>query len=144
MSAQLVPLTTSPNQSLTVSLLVNGRALTLNLSLSYNSVGQFWVLNIADQNNNPLVSSVPLITGYWPAGNILAPYEYLQIGQAFLINQNGASTDWPNDSDLGNGFVLLWDDNVGSGSSAGLVNVPVVPASGDWSSYPVSALENVV
>jgi len=111
MSAQLVPLTIAPNQSFPVSLSVNGNVIILNLKLRYNSQGQFWTLDIADRLNNALISSVPLITGVWPSGNILGPFEYMQIGSAFIINANGALTDWPDDSNLGSGFVLLWDDN---------------------------------
>jgi hypothetical protein len=109
--SQIVPLTTSPNQSLAVALAVNGGSLGLNLKVSYNTQAGFWVMDVADKLGNELVSCVPLLTGVWPAGNILAPYDYLKIGSAFLINLNGAATDWPDDTNLGSSFSLLWDDN---------------------------------
>lgn len=109
--SQIVQLSTAPNQSLQVALNVNGTSLTLNLRLYYNTQGRFWVMDISDQQGNPLVRSVPLITGYWPAANILGPYDYLKIGSAFVINQSGTSQENPDDTDLGTDFLLLWDDN---------------------------------
>jgi hypothetical protein len=109
--AQILALNNSPNQSLRVALNVNGHSLTLNLRLRYNTQAGFWTMDIADQSNNPLASSVPLLTGAWPGANILAPYDYLGIGSAYVINQSGAASDWPDDSGLGRDFVVLWDDN---------------------------------
>jgi hypothetical protein len=109
--AQIVPLTSAPTQSIRVTLSVNGAALTLNLRLYFNTAGGFWVMDIADQIGKALVSSVPLITGAWPAANILAPFDYLKIGSAFVINQVGSASEWPNANNLGSGFLLLWDSN---------------------------------
>lgn len=94
-----------------ISLAVNGGILTLNLRFYYNRQAGFWAMDIADKSGNPIVSSVPLITGVWPGANILAPYDYMQIGSAYLINQNGAVTDWPDDTNLGTGFCMVWSDN---------------------------------
>ena len=108
--AQLVPTTNAPNQTAQVTLQVNGAPLTLTLGINYNRIAQFWTMTVADANGAILLGSVPLITGAWPAANILAPYEYLGIGSAFVINQNGATTDWPTDTNLGSGFALIWDN----------------------------------
>lgn len=144
MPSQIVPLTTLPNQTLSVTLAINGGTLTLLLTQSFNRVGGFWVLNISTAQNVPLVNSLPLITGDWPAGNILGPYEYLGIGEAFVINSNGAASDFPNDSNLGSGFVLLWTDNSNSVVPPGYPTAPLVSGSGQWSSYPVSALSSII
>lgn len=109
--SQILQLSTSPNQSIQAALNANGGSLTLNLRLYYNTQGNFWVMDISDQAMNRLVSSVPLITGVWPAANILGPYDYLKIGSAFVINQSGTAQENPDDSDLGTDFLLLWDDN---------------------------------
>lgn len=109
--AQLLALTNAPNQSLQAVLNINGASLTLNLRLYYNTQGKFWAMDIADQSRKPLVSSVPLLTGFWPAANILAPYDHLKIGSAYVINQSGTARDWPDDQSLGSDFLLLWDSN---------------------------------
>ena len=111
MSAQLLPISTSPNQSMRAILSVNGSLITLNLRVYYNQLVPAWMLDIADQFGNPMVSSIPLVTGVYPAANILGPYGYLGIGSAFVINQSGGTSDLPDDKNLGVLFQILWDDN---------------------------------
>lgn len=108
--AQIIPLTTSPNQSLNVALNVDGNVLRLRLTIYFSEMAQYWTMDISDAAGNALVSSVPLITGDWPAANVLAQYGYLKIGSAFVINVGQVSDDYPNADELGNAFVLLWDD----------------------------------
>jgi hypothetical protein len=71
----------------------------------------YWQMQISDVNNNVLIASAPLITGWWPAANILGQYQYMQIGSAYLLNTGNAPTDYPNSGNL-NLFSLLWGDNV--------------------------------
>lgn len=111
MPSQIVPLSTAPNQSLSVALSINRQSVSLKLKVSFNQQAGFWVMDIADSHGRPLVSSIPLVSGVWPAGNLLSPYAYLNIGSAFLINQNGVASDWADSSNLGSDFVLLWSDN---------------------------------
>lgn len=108
--AQIVPLSNAPNQTLAVTLTVDGNPLTLNLTIHYNEIATYWVLAIADANQNPLLVSIPMITGYYPAGNLLQQYAYLRIGSAYMINASGTTKDSPDSTNLGSDFVLLWDD----------------------------------
>lgn len=109
---QVIPLTNAPNQKLAVALSINGQTIRLNLTIRYNEMANYWVLTIADANNNVLVDSVPLITGTWPAANVLAQYDYLQIGSLFVVNvSNSYIFDYPNADELGTDFVLVWSDN---------------------------------
>lgn len=109
MSLQAISLTNSPNQTFSVQLTVDGNPLTLNLTLSFQSMAGYWSLGIADINNNELIASVPLITGAYPAANMLAQYGYLQVGSAYLLNTGNADTDYPDDTNL-NLFTLIWGD----------------------------------
>lgn len=111
MSAQIVPLTSAPNQSFTAQLTVNGQPLTLNIALSFSEMAGYWQMAISDSNGNLLLASVALITGWWPSANLLAQYQYLQIGSAYLLNTGNATTDYPGPNNLGQ-FSLLWGDNV--------------------------------
>lgn len=111
MPAQIIPVTSSPNQTLSVSLSINQQSITLNLALRYNTSARYWVMSVADKLGNMMVSMIPLITGVWPAANIMAPYDYLGIGSWFVINLNGIASDWPDDTNLGTGFCLIVDDN---------------------------------
>lgn len=110
MSAQIVPLTVSPNQTFAVQLTVNGQTLTLNLTLTYVAMSGWWHLQVANAQNIVLVASVPLITGYYPSANILAQYGYLGIGAAYLLNTGNDANDYPGQDDLTN-YSLLWSDN---------------------------------
>ena len=76
-----------------------------------------WMMDVSDQYGKPLVSSVPLITGVWPAANVLAPWDYLRIGSAFIINQTGGASDIPDDTNLGSAYQMLWDSNSGYASN---------------------------
>jgi hypothetical protein len=111
MSFQTVPLQAVPNQTFSVQLTVNGSQLTLNLALSFSNMAGCWQMSVADVNNNLLVASVPLVTGLYPAANMLAQYQYLNIGSAYLLNTGNDPVDFPASSDLAL-FTLLWGDNV--------------------------------
>ena len=111
MSSQIIPLNVAQNQTFTVQLTVNGSPLTLLLTLAYYSMAGYWSLSVANVNGELLVASVPLITGWYPAANILAQYQYLNIGSAYLLNTGNAPVDYPGQNNL-NQFSLLWGDNV--------------------------------
>lgn len=110
MADQSILLTQAPNQTFTVQLSVNGAPLTLGLQLSYSVMSGWWQLRISDVNGAVLVASVPLITGYYPAANILAQYGYLQIGSAYMLNTGNSASDYPSANNLVN-FSLVWSDN---------------------------------
>jgi hypothetical protein len=111
---QIVNLNSVPNQTFLANLSVNAVALKLNLYVSFNEIAQYWIMQISDVNNNILIASVPLVTGSWPAANLLGQYQYMQIGSAYLLNVSNGNTqlDYPNGQDLGIDFQLLWGDNV--------------------------------
>lgn len=110
MSAQIIPLANAPNQTLSVQLTVNNQSLVLQLVISYSAMAGYWSLAVSSVTGALLIASVPLITGWYPAANLLAQYQYMQIGSAYLLNTGGASSDYPNSTNLEQ-FTLLWDDN---------------------------------
>lgn len=112
MPAQVIPLDNSPQQTLQVALNVDGGIVRLQLEIYFAEMAAYWLMNISDANGNLLVASIPLITGSWPAANLLAQFGYLRIGSAYIINAGQVADDYPNASLLGNSFVLLWDDTV--------------------------------
>ena len=110
--AQIIPLTNAPNQTLTVALNVNGGVLRLGLFITYSEMAQYWLMSVSDSQGNLLLSSVPMVTGSWPAANLLAQQGYLNIGSAYIINLGQVPDDYPNANELGSAFILLWGDNV--------------------------------
>lgn len=137
MGLQQIPISNAPNQSFTVQLQVDGAPLSLNLTISYDTMAGYWIMSISDINNNLLIDSIPMLCGGYPAANLLQQQKYLAIGSAFIINvanstptggsaigygQGGygqgpyggesgqGGEDWPNDQNLGTSFILFWGD----------------------------------
>lgn len=109
--SQIIPLTNAPQQSLNVSLNVNGSVLRLGLDIYFSEMAQYWLMDIYNAPGALLLASIPLLTGSWPAANLLAQYGYLNIGSCYVINLGQVPDDYPNADELGNAFLLLWDDN---------------------------------
>lgn len=109
MSSQIVPLVQAPNQTFAVQLTVDGQPLTLNLTLNFSAMSGWWQLAVSNVQGAVLIASIPLITGYYPAANILAQYGYLKIGSAYILDTGDSSNDYPTQNDLPN-FSLLWSD----------------------------------
>lgn len=109
MANQVIPLSSAPNQTFTTQLIVDGSPLTLGIELDFNEMAGYWEMAISDSAGNLLIDNVPLITGWYPAANLLGQYGYLQIGSAYLLNTGNASVDYPGESNLAL-FSLLWGD----------------------------------
>lgn len=60
-----------------------------NITNKWNDIGQYWCLDIADSNNNAIVSNVPLITG----ADCLAGLDYLGIEGSIYVLTSGSSPD---------------------------------------------------
>lgn len=67
-----VPLLAAQAQSFSVSL----NQLDYNLRVLWNVAANCWVLDIANSDDTPLVSGIPLVTGV----DLLSQYAYLGIG----------------------------------------------------------------
>ena len=109
--AQIIGVSSSPNQVLAADLNINGSSISVLLSVGYNRISNFWAMDIATPFGIPIVSSVPLLTGSWPAANILMPFQYLNIGSAFILNVSGGRTDRPLSTNFGTSFFLLLGNN---------------------------------
>src|ERR1700735_4890188 len=107
MSSQVIPLNSSPNQTAQVTVSINNSVQTFFLLLSYNEIAEYWVMQIFDNNQNPLLTDIPLVTGL----DLLRQDQYLGIGSLFLLNvstsggtgptSNPTEVDYPNDTNLG-------------------------------------------
>jgi len=106
----MVPVTSKPNQKLSITVPVSGKNVKLNLKLSYNTQAGYWWITISDANNNILIDSLPLLVGQPPANNLLEQYQYLGIGSMYLVNNGNSALDSPDKESLGTDFLLLWGD----------------------------------
>jgi hypothetical protein len=91
-----------------VALSVDGSTLVLNLRVNYNETAKYWIMAVSDASNNLLIDSLALVTGFYPAANLLPPS--LGIGSAQVLNVSGTSQDYPDATNLGSDFLLVWDD----------------------------------
>ena len=119
MPAAIVPLTSGTNQTLTCSLPVDGANVTLTFEFTWNTPGDYWYMSVTDSNNNLLLDAVPVITGQYPAANLLQQYQYLGIGSAYLVPASSTLPDNPDFTTLGTSatsttptFLLIWTDSV--------------------------------
>ena len=107
---QVVPLDSSPNQTVKVSLVVDGAPLNLILVFRYNEIASYWCMTVQDANQNLLLDSIPLVTGNYPICNLLRQYSSLQIGSAYLINLSGNPALEADNTNLGTSYIPIWGD----------------------------------
>lgn len=78
--------------------------------LKWNPIVNAWVLDIADGQDVPLLSGIPLVTGL----NLLAPYPYLEFGGALYVLSDGDATAVPTQVTLGTQGHLYYITELGS------------------------------
>jgi hypothetical protein len=113
MAYKVVPLAPNGNQSLTCTLPVDGKNLTLNLNFRYNTVGSYWFMSVTDAKTKAmLLDAVPMVTGEFPAAELLGQYTYLGIGSAVIVSRSSLKTGIPDETNLGSDYVLIWGDTL--------------------------------
>ena len=110
----VVPLTSDPNQSFRCTIPVNGQNMPFDFTFRYNSEAHYWIMSISDATSGSMyVSDLPLLTGVYPAANLLEQFEHLRIGAAVIVKTNPDNPeDAPNAYNLGIDFQLVWSDNL--------------------------------
>lgn len=112
MPYKIIPLTTDPNQNFKSTIPVDGKNLTLFFYLRYNQIAGYWWLSIGDSKNKILIDSLPLVTGDYPAANILGQYSYLNIGSCTIVKTGDLPSDIPDNTNLGTDYVMVWSDTI--------------------------------
>lgn len=67
-------------------------------------------MSITDSAGSLLLDVVPLVTGDYPAANLLKQYSYLNIGSAYIVPASNNLIDNPDFTNLGTDYVLVWND----------------------------------
>lgn len=75
-----------------------------NLTVKWNTASLNWVMDIADANNNPILSGVPIITG----ADLLAQYAYMNFGGQLRAQTDGDLTAVPTYTNLGSAGHLYF------------------------------------
>ena len=106
MAFQKIPVNSDHNQSFDCSVAVDGNNITLKFNFRYNEIAGYWIMKVSNSDSILLIDSIPILS----TGNILSQYAYLGIGSAYIVKASNTDNDYPNDTDLGNTFALLWGD----------------------------------
>lgn len=108
----IIPLKPDPNQVFRCQIPIDGGNRVLQFSLRYNQMAKYWTMGITDENGTLLVDSLPVITGEYPAANLLEQYQHLHIGSAVIVPVGHPKTAEPDDENLGSEFILVWGDTL--------------------------------
>jgi hypothetical protein len=110
---QIIPLVPAPNQSFSTTVKINGgKTVKMAVFIRYNDIAGYWIMDLSDSvTKAPILGSIPVVPGDYPASNILEPYDYMQIGSAYVVNINNMAQEMPTVSNLGTDWLLVWGDN---------------------------------
>lgn len=109
-----IPVTTDPDQTMSVTIPIDGENVNLDLRFRYNSEHGFWWMTITDPNTDQvLLDSLPIFTGDYPSADLLQQHKYLNLGSIVVVPTGKANTQEPSDENLGIDFLLLWGDTYG-------------------------------
>lgn len=105
-----IPLDTAPDQEFRVTVGVADDNIPLVIRLRYNTEGDFWHMDVSnDSTSEMLIANVPLVTGEYPAADLLRQFQHLGLGAAVILPITDKTLgDRPGLSDLGTDFVLIW------------------------------------
>lgn len=110
MAYNVVPIYNSDNQIFTITVEVGGTNIGLTIDLRYNSEGDFWHMDVSDATTGAmLLAAVPLVTGEYPAADLLGQFQHLGIGSAVIMKlTDGIEADYPGLDDLESNFAFIW------------------------------------
>lgn len=104
-----IPINTAPGASYGFRISLKGNTINLDVRiiLHYLDMYDFWTMDVYnDLTKEPLVLNVPLVMGL----NLLGQYEYLDVGEAYILNDKNSDLMHPDNVTLGNDFILVWGD----------------------------------
>lgn len=87
-----IPLLATPQ---TFAIALGG--VTYQLTVRWNDIAGYWVLDIADSLGNRVLSGVPLVTG----ADLLAQYDYLNFPGQLIVQTDNDTDALPTFTDLG-------------------------------------------
>jgi len=70
---------------------------TYSVTLWWSTAGNCWNISIADSNQVPIISSIPLVTGM----DLLEPFAYLEFGGQLVVQTDHDITAIPTYTNLG-------------------------------------------
>lgn len=105
-----IPLSNTPfsEQSFKISLKDNTVNVNIKLRLTYQDLFGVWVADVIDgESNKTLIACLPLVCGV----DLLGQHSYLDIGEAYIIEDISTDLMHPDNTTLGKEFILVWGDD---------------------------------
>ena len=107
-----IPLDSSPEQEIDITLDRGDEAIDLTLHLTYNTEYDFWRMDISRQEDDErLITGLPPLSGEYPAADLMGQFQHFGIGTFVVMKMsNDVISDYPDLDGLGTEFVLFWSD----------------------------------
>lgn len=107
-----IPLTTSPNQTFTCNIPVNGENVRFKFFLSYNDQAEYWLMTLTRLIDNlELLTNIPLLASQSRFADTFCQLDYLRIGFCIIAPTSEEQNTMPNDTNLGQTYLMIWGDN---------------------------------
>lgn len=114
MTVYRMPCTALPNQSFTCTIPRGKENLYLGVALRYNLEADYWLITLTNSRTQEVyISELPVLGGVYPYNDILRPYQYLGLGQLFVVPKDIHTLQTesaPNSNNLGTDWLLVWSD----------------------------------
>ena len=112
-----IPIENIANQEFDLAVEADGRVISLRVHLNYNTEGGFWRMDISDGiTGEALVCNIPLVTGEYPAADLMAPFQYMGLGSVMILQVSEdtySDGDIPDLNNLGTDYLMVWGDSIG-------------------------------
>ena len=111
---QTIPPPSSFNERKIVTVEVDGVKHTIRIRLRFMESLGLWHMSIYNPSNGAcMAESIPLLTGMYPAADLLGPYGSLGIGSACIVPLvKNPTTPNPSRTNFGTEYALVWGDRV--------------------------------
>ena len=116
----VIPVTSDPDNTMAViNVDINGERMQFLFRFRFNVSMEYWFMDVSNAvDGTPYLSGIPLVTGEYPAADLLEQFHYKGIGRAVIVKMmDTPTTDIPKEKNLGVEFTLSWGDD----------NEPVAP-----------------
>lgn len=75
-----------------------------NLNLYWNDICGKWIFDLADQNQVPVLSGIPVVAGV----DMMGQFEYLGIGGSLVVQTDANPNEDPTQENFGTGSRLIF------------------------------------
>lgn len=107
-----IPLTNSPNQTFMATIPVNGENKTFTITLNYNSIANYWTMNLVDSGTSQILfAGLPLLFSFYKFANMITQLAYMQIGSIYICPIQETPESMPDSENIGQKYILVWSDN---------------------------------